>query len=106
MGRLDEDAAQARPLADEGLSDQGPTIRSRKSLSRRVLQRYFFGGAAAFLSGGGVFGGVGSFCSSPAGAGAGMRTSSHVWVRVLPKWIARGETSCVRFARLVTKMVS
>ena len=35
-----------------------------------------------------------------------MRTSSHVCVRVLPKWIASGDTSSVRLARLVTKIVS
>ena len=40
---------------------------------------------AAVLSGGGPFGAVGNFCGCPAAAGSGMRTSSHVCVRVLPK---------------------
>jgi hypothetical protein len=54
--------------------------------------------ALAVLSGGGAFGASGNFCGSPAGEGSGMRTSSQVCVRVLPKWMASGETSCVRLA--------
>src|SRR5688572_22969134 len=52
--------------------------------------------AFAGFTGGGAAGAAGSFWGCPAGAGSGMRTSSHVCVRVVPKCSAMGATSWVR----------
>lgn len=65
----------------------------------------------ADLTGIGLAGGTvrlisGAFGGWPAAGGSGMRTSSQVWTRSLPKWIATVLTSCVRLARVVVKTVS